>query len=96
MILHILDAVEVIPALPFRPNSSVVSLDMSIPLWLAGLDLDQADPCFLSPVLETTADVFGAVVDLDRQRLPAHGDSLFIYFIITPKTATCQAFKARK
>ena len=71
MVLHLLDAVEVIPAQPFRANSSVVSLDISILLRLAGLDVDQTDPFFLSPSLETTADVFGAVVDPDRQRLPA-------------------------
>jgi len=61
VILHLFDAVEVIPSKPFRPDSSVVPFDIGILLGLAWLDVDQPDPRLLPPVLKLATDIFRAI-----------------------------------
>ena len=48
MILDILDGFEVVAAQPFCPDCAVVTLDVIVLLWLAGLDVHQPDPGFIS------------------------------------------------
>ena len=76
MLLHFFDAVEVIPPKPFRADSRVVSLDIGVLLRLARLNVDQADSNLLRPVLKTTADLFGAVVQANGEGFSAPGNDL--------------------
>ncbi len=76
MVLHRLDAREVVPPQPFGANGPIVSFDIGVLLWLAPLDIDQADPCVLRPVLEPGADVFGAIVQTNGQGLSAPSNDL--------------------
>ena len=76
MLLHLFDAIEVIPPKPFRPTSSVVALEIGVLLWLSGLDVDQTDLCFLCPRLELSADIFSAITHVDGQRLIAPSNDL--------------------
>ena len=76
MVLHLFDTVEVIPPKPFRAHSPVVSLDIGVLLRLSRLDIEQSDPGVLRPSLEPAADVFGAVIHTNGQRLPTPCDDL--------------------
>ncbi len=76
MVLHLLDAVNVISPQPFGSDSPVISFDIGILLRLARLDVDQADPGLFCPVLRPGTDVFGAIVYANGQRFPAPGNDL--------------------
>ena len=54
----------------------VVALDISVLLGPAGLDVGQGDALLLSPGHQRRTDIFGAIVDHDRQRLAAPFDDL--------------------
>jgi len=43
-------------------DGSIVTFDVSVLLRLAGLDMLDGNPVFLSPFLQLFADIFGAVV----------------------------------
>lgn len=60
-ILHLVDAVGVIPPKPFGADGSVVSLHTRILLRLSGLDVDRPDPRGLIPALRPGAGIFRAV-----------------------------------
>lgn len=77
MVLHLFNAIEVISTQPFRSNSSVVALYISVLLRLSRLDIDQPDPGLLRLGLKAATDVFRSVVDAYRQGLPAPGNDLF-------------------
>lgn len=57
VLLHLFDAVEVIPPEPFRADSPFVLFNIAVLLRLAGLNVDQGGPCILSTRPEPTADV---------------------------------------
>lgn len=58
------------------PNSSVVALHIGVLLRLAGLDVAQSDPLLLCPFYQLQIDVFGAIIDPDRQWLAPPFDHL--------------------
>lgn len=58
------------------PDRPVVALDAGVLLWLAGLDVGQGNALLLGPCHQRGTDVFGAVVDPDRQGLAAPFDDL--------------------
>ncbi len=78
-----LNAVEVVSPQPFCSNGPVVPLDIGILLRLAGLDVDQANPGVLSPCLEPTADIFGAIVHTNGQWLSTPNNNLAISRLFT-------------
>jgi hypothetical protein len=58
MVLHLLDAVEVISPRPLRSNRSVVALDIGVLLRLPRLDVPQSDPQLLGSNLQASTDIF--------------------------------------
>jgi hypothetical protein len=57
------------------PDLSVLALDIGVLLWLAGLDVLDGNPMFLSPFHQLITDLFGAVVDPYGARLAAPLDN---------------------
>ena len=45
------------------PDSAVIALDIGVLLRLAGLDVQDGDPLFLSPFQQSFTDVFGAIIN---------------------------------
>ena len=56
---------------PFMPDGSVVTLNVSILLWLAGLDMIDLNVARLSPIPQFATDIFRAVINADCLRLAA-------------------------
>ena len=67
--LRLLDGFNDVLVKPFMPDGSVVTLDLSVLLRLARLDMLDLDVALLSPFQELVADVFRAIVDPDAFRL---------------------------
>jgi len=61
VILGLLGTFDDVLVEPFVPDSAVVSLDIGVLLWLAGLDVLDCDPPFLGPFQQLATDVFRAV-----------------------------------
>lgn len=55
-------------------NGSVVSFDIGILLWLAGLDMAQRNAIICRPLFERLADIFRAIINPDRKRPSAPCD----------------------
>ena len=63
MILCLLDAFDDVLVEPFMSDGAVVSLDASVLLGLAGLDVLDGDAPLFGPDQQLATDVFRAVVD---------------------------------
>ena len=68
MLLHLLDAIEVIPPQPFCAYCPVVAFDIGILLWLAWLDEFQPDILLISPLRHCRANVLRPIVTTNRFR----------------------------
>jgi len=75
--LRLLYAFDDVLIQPLVPDGAVVRLDVSVLRWLAGLDVLDGNPMFLSPFRQLFADVFRAIVDPDGSRLAAPFDNPF-------------------
>lgn len=63
-----LDAFDDMLVQPFMVDRSVVAFDIGVLLWLAWLDVPDADVVRLSPRYQLAADIFGAVIDTNTCR----------------------------
>jgi hypothetical protein len=64
VILHLLDCVPDELAEPFLADRPIVAFDIGVLLWLAGLDIEQANAALLRPGLQFPADVFRTVLSV--------------------------------
>ena len=60
-VLSLLDAFDDVLVEPFMPYGAIVALDSGVLLRLAGLDVLDGNPMFLSPFHQLFTDVFRAV-----------------------------------
>lgn len=65
MVLCLLDGLDDVLVEPLMPNRPIVALDAGVLLRLAGLDVLDRNPMFLSPFHQLATDVFRVVVDPD-------------------------------
>ncbi len=63
MILSLLDAFDDVLVQPFVPDGTVVALDIGVLLGLAGLNVLDGNPMFLSLFHQLFTDVFRAIVN---------------------------------
>jgi len=63
VVLCLLDGFDDVLVEPFMPDRAVVTLDVGVLLWLAGLDWLDGYAAFLGPDQQLATDVFRAVID---------------------------------
>jgi len=76
LVLRLLNRFKDILAQPFATDGAIVTLDISILLGLAWLDVFKPNAVFLSPRHQGAADIFWAVIDTYGLEFSGHLDNL--------------------